>query len=255
MYAGAPRELQRLSGTRWACRHIACRTVLDRLPAIIRVLEEIAAEHSGDRSVDARGLLLKLTCMTCTKVFGDARYLSDLLHSPTLDLCSAVDLVEALVKRFQDYRDETYFEGLWKEVLNTSEKCNVETEPIPKRKTKQSRMLDGHTVMSSVGAETKDTFRASIFYPVLDNMLGELNRRFSKPNCEIMMGIQALNPSSVTFCEEQALFAFASIYECNIDDLGYEVHQMKRILERKVTSGMQKPSSIVELTKSLNPLK
>ncbi|KAJ4939342.1 hypothetical protein JOQ06_028791, partial [Pogonophryne albipinna] len=71
-------------------------------------------------------------------------------ESPTLDLCSAVDLVEALVKRFQDYRDETYFEGLWKEVLNTSAKCNVETDPIPKRKTKRSRMLDGHTVMSSV---------------------------------------------------------------------------------------------------------
>lgn len=203
MYAGAPKELQRLSETRWACRHIACRTVLDRLPAIIRVLEEMAAEHSGDRSVDARGLLAQIDLqfigllVTCTKVFGDARYLSDLLQSPTLDLCSAVDLVEALVKRFQDYRDETYFEGLWKEVLNTSAKCNVETDPIPKRKTKQSRMLDGHTVMSSVGAcseQTKDTFRARIFYPVLDNMLGELNRRFSKPNCEIMMGIQALNP-------------------------------------------------------------
>ena len=122
-YAGAPRELQRLSETRWACRHIACRTVLDRLPAIIGVLEEIAAEHSGDRRVDACGLLAQIDLqfigllVTCTKVFGDARYLSDLLQSPTLDLCSAVDLVEALVKRFQDYRDETYFEGLWKEVL------------------------------------------------------------------------------------------------------------------------------------------
>ena len=69
------------------------------------------------------------------------------------------------------------------------------------------------------------------------------------------MGIQALNPSSVTFCEEHALFAFASIYECNIDDLGHEVHQMKRILEREVTSGMQKPSSIVELTKIIEPFK
>ena len=37
---GTPRELQQLSDTRW---HIACRNVMDRLPAIAQVLEEIAS--------------------------------------------------------------------------------------------------------------------------------------------------------------------------------------------------------------------
>ncbi|KAF0027018.1 hypothetical protein F2P81_019759 [Scophthalmus maximus] len=141
---------------------------------------------------------------------------------------------------------------------NTAEKCDVEVEPTSKRKTKQSRRLDGHTVMSSTGERSKqtmETFRTSIFYAVLDTMLSELNRRFAKPNCEIMLGIQALNPSSNTFCQEEALFAFASIYECNTDDLKHEVYQMKRILERKVKSGIQKPSSIVELTKIIEPFK
>lgn len=90
MYDGAPRELQRLSETRWACRQMACRTVLNRLPAIVRVLEEIAAENSGDRTVDARGLLAQIDLqfigllVKCTKVFGDARCLSDFLQSPSL---------------------------------------------------------------------------------------------------------------------------------------------------------------------------
>lgn len=264
MYPGAPRELQRLSETRWACRHIACHTVLDRLPAIMRLLVEVASENSGDRSIDARGLLAQFDLqfigllVICNKVFGDARCLSDMLQSPSLDLCSAVDLVQALVQNVQAYRDESYFEGLWREILNTAEKCDVEVEPTSKRKTKQSRWLDGHAVMSSTGERSEqsmDTFRTSIFYPVLDNMLSELNRRFAKPNCEIMLGIQALNPSSNTFCQEQALFAFASIYECNTDDLKHELHQMKRILERKVKSGIQKPSSLVELTKFVEPFK
>jgi 3-polyprenyl-4-hydroxybenzoate decarboxylase len=58
---------------------------------------------------------------------------SDILHLLSLD--SAV--VEALVKRVHDERDESTFEGLRKDVLNTAEKCNVETEPTPNGKTKR----------------------------------------------------------------------------------------------------------------------
>ena len=252
-----------MSDTRWACQHTACRTVLKRLPAITRVLEEVAAENHGDRNIDAQGLLAQIDLqfigllVTCTKFFGDAKpSLSDILQSPSLDRCSAVDLVEALVQSFQDYRDESYFERLWKEVLNTAEKHDVETEPIPKRQSKQSKMLDGHTVMSSVrerSEQTRDSFRTSIFYPVLDIMLSELKKRFSKQNCAIMMGIQALNPSSATFCQDEFLFSFASIYACNIDNIRHEVHQMKRVLQKKVACGIQKPSNIVKLTNMIEP--
>ena len=56
MYPGAPRELQRLSDTSWACRacrYMALHTIMDRLPAIKRVLQDIVQEHNGDRSVEA----------------------------------------------------------------------------------------------------------------------------------------------------------------------------------------------------------
>lgn len=57
MFASAPRKLQQLSDTRWACRHIACCTVMGRLPAVIQVLEEIASEkHRHQRQQE----LLKL---------------------------------------------------------------------------------------------------------------------------------------------------------------------------------------------------
>ena len=138
---------------------------------------------------------------------------------------------------FQDYRDEYYFERLWKEVLNTAEKCNVETEAIPKRKSKQSRMLDGCTVMSSEGESSEQTrhfFHTSIFYPVLDIMLSGLKRQFSKPNCAIMIGIQALKPSSANFAKRRLYFHLLLFFACNIDDLRHRVHQMKRVLQRKV---------------------
>jgi len=53
---GAPRELPRLSDTRWACRYAACRNLMDRLPAVIRVLDESSDEANPQRAVDARGL-------------------------------------------------------------------------------------------------------------------------------------------------------------------------------------------------------
>lgn len=59
-----------------------------------------------------------------------------------------------------------------------------------------------------------------------------------------MMIIQALNPASARFCQEEALFPFASIFEYNID-------QMKRILEKKLKSVIQMPSSIVDLTTTI----
>lgn len=57
MYDGVIRELQRLSDTRWACRHVACCNVMDRLPAILQVLEEISAENNPQRAVEAKGIL------------------------------------------------------------------------------------------------------------------------------------------------------------------------------------------------------
>lgn len=60
MFAGEPRELQRLSDTRWACRYVACRNVMDRLTAIMQVLEDISDEDNPDRAVEARGLLVQI---------------------------------------------------------------------------------------------------------------------------------------------------------------------------------------------------
>ncbi|XP_034093931.1 zinc finger MYM-type protein 1-like [Gymnodraco acuticeps] len=85
MYEGAPRELQRLSDTRWACRFISLRNIMDRLPALKRVLQDIAQERNGERSIEARGLLAQLDLefivhlVTLRKVFAETKCLSDML--------------------------------------------------------------------------------------------------------------------------------------------------------------------------------
>lgn len=63
-------------------------------------------------------------------MLGDAKCLSDMLQSSTLDLARAVDLVGALTDTFQDYRTENYFDELWKEVKEVAEQCKIGVQTI-----------------------------------------------------------------------------------------------------------------------------
>lgn len=139
-----PRELQRLTDVRWACRYMACRNLRERLPAVLKVLQEIADEKSGDRSVEARGILSQIDVhfigllVTFCKVLGDAKCLSDILQSSSLDLARAVDLVGALTDTLQNYRSEDVFGKLWKEVEEIVEHCKITVQTVCKRQPKTS---------------------------------------------------------------------------------------------------------------------
>jgi hypothetical protein len=67
----------------------------------------------------------------------------------------------------------------------------------------------------------------------MDNMIGEIDRRFSNKNFNIMQGVQALNPSSTTFLREETVLLLGNAYDSNIEDLKHELHQTRRVLERK----------------------
>ena len=93
MYPGAiPKELQKLSDTRWACRYVACRVVRDRPPAIIRLLTELASGVKGSRALDARALPLHIDAPFVAMLtlmiglLGRTHTVSKMLQSPILDI-------------------------------------------------------------------------------------------------------------------------------------------------------------------------
>ncbi|KAF3845859.1 hypothetical protein F7725_002937 [Dissostichus mawsoni] len=202
-----PRELQRLSDTRWACRFISLRNIMDRLPALKRVLQDIAQERNGERSIEARGLLAQLDLEFIV-------HLVTLRKSSSLDLSKAVDLVGSLVQTLNDFRQESFFDNLWDEVLNISEQCDTAIQPAAKRQKRLSSKLAESFVLTTVGQreteQDKHGFRTAFFYPVIDQMLNELNRRFSNTNCDMMNSIQALNPKSKEFLKETLCFHLLS---------------------------------------------
>ncbi|XP_062853960.1 zinc finger MYM-type protein 1-like isoform X2 [Trichomycterus rosablanca] len=263
MFDGAPRELQQLSDTRWACRHIACRNVMDRLPAIVQVLEEIASENHPQRAVEARGILAQIdlnfagSLVLFKKVLSDSKFLSDMLQSKTVDYAKAVELIEALKETLIQYRSQASFEEMWSETLDLCQRSNIDTtQRKPKRPRQTAKVLQDTVIHSTLGQhvvpDSKHTFCVSVYYPVLDNMIGEIGRRFSNTNCKIMQGVQALNPSSPTFLREEAVLLLAEAYDSNIEDLKHELHQTKRVLDRK-KGEKESPTTLMEFTQFLDP--
>ena len=261
MYQWAPRELQRLIETRWACRYNACKTVKDRLPAIMCLLKRLSEERNGDRATEARGLLAQIDLqfiallLTMTQVFGKIKHLSDALQSPQLNLGVAVTLVDSLVDTLNSYREGSVFNEIWDNAMALAEQCSVGV--ASRRQVTPSSRLEGYYISTPIAQRQvntdKESFRTGSFIPILDVLLSEIRRRFSKESCVIMEGIQALNPGSSTFCEKTVILALASQYKCNTEDLEFEIPQLKRILGRKQTSGLETPSSLLDLTVFLEP--
>src|SRR5688572_5359924 len=73
-----PRELQRISDTRWAFRSYACRNFCYRFASVLRLLMELEDDSNADRVVDARGLraqidgnfmlLLEIFCVILSEI-------------------------------------------------------------------------------------------------------------------------------------------------------------------------------------------
>ncbi len=108
MYPGKPqRELHRLSDTRWACRYFSCRNTRDRLPAILKTLQDISDEDNADRAIDARGLASQLdftfTVMLTVfcNILQESKGLSNMLQNPEVDLAKAVDIVDTFKNKLQ----------------------------------------------------------------------------------------------------------------------------------------------------------
>lgn len=126
-----------------------------------------------------------------------------MLQSPIMNLAAAVSLVESLLDTLQQYRSEAFFEVIWKEVEEMAVTFEVSLERIEKKLPKLTGRVYDYIITTSterrVDRDHRESFQRHVFYPVLDSITAEQYRYFSKLNCKIMKGIQALHPQSSTF--------------------------------------------------------
>lgn len=249
MYPGRqPRVLKRLSDTRWACQYNACKVIMDTLPCILQTLTELAENHSGKRAFDARCLLNNITFSTIvclimfSKILQQTKLISDMLQSPSVNLAAAADHIDVLQSDLKEQRNAEPWHMIWEEAAGLAKEVDISVESIPTKRTKRRPgRLDSSVVMSTVGAGTEmtceDEFKIQLYYPVMDVLLSELDRRFNTQNKMLLKSIASLDPTSGTFLNKEALLAMVEQYHINDEYLEVELKQAQRLIETKRASG------------------
>ena len=265
LHPGEPvRQLQRLSDTRWACRVVACRNLRDRLDAVICTLEDIVEESHGDRATDAQCLLsmidykfvllLHLFCHLLGKIHG----VSTQLQADSTDLTVAAELVQTLLTTLKDTRaDGEFVDNIDSDARSLCAKCKIDCILQRRRARRMPRRYDNSLTDESVGhrtaIDTLEAFRLHIYLPVIDCIIGELERRFSDSSLTVMLGVQALTPKHSSFLDKEKLEAFTVLYHGNVEDAGHEIYQLQRLLQRAEQSS--KVFTLLDLACFLQPYK
>jgi len=245
-----PRQLQRLSDTRWACRVTACRNVRDRFDAVMMTLEEIADGDNADRAVEAKGLMCVLDFKFVLMVFvfcdllGLIHSVSTQLQCSSINLSCAADLIKTLSETLTQKRESNdAVAPLFDAAETMCNKCGIEAKLVTRRQRKLPKRLAASVVEQTVGQRieicNQNQFRQHVYLPIIDCVIAELDARFSAQATTVMLGVQALSPKSATFLNQTDLNAFAELYRGDTEDLGHEVYQLKRLLARSESSSQQ----------------
>lgn len=243
-----PRMLKKISDTRWSCQYAMCKVMIKTIAAVYATLEEISSEHRGKRAVDATSLLkaMNFSFLLSLVMFSDllhrTKLLSDMLQSPTLDLAAAADMVETVREDILKQRSHDIWSSIWDTAENLAKEVEIPVEiSIPKRKKRVSLMLKDSVVMETTGQDeetTKQSLCTSLFYPVLDNMLSEFDRRFNKSNIQLLHSIAALDPRSSKFMDINHIQHMALQYNVETEYLNIELTQAKRLVSQKQSEGV-----------------
>ncbi len=131
-----------------------------------------------------------------------------------MDLISAVSSVQSLKQALYDLRNEAKMEEFVQEAENYCQVTNLkvtslEEEGLAKRKwTIPAHFHTGSEILygeSSAVQEDqpdpslcqKNRFRRDLYYPFLDRLSTELDRRFSSQACEILLQASTFHPTKL----------------------------------------------------------
>ena len=231
------RRLQRLSNTRWACRYFAVDAVCSTFDSLLAALEAITEWDNREKAVEAKGIVLQvrsfkfLILLVISRILSCTKGLSDQLQSSSIDMAKAADLVVATVGILQDFRTDSKWEQLFKYVQDIASLHNIHAE-VPRSQCSRQlprRYEDGlvmETTRSRVGLMASEHLKISIYFPVLDAMLSELDHRFAE-NLEYMRCIQAYGPRSL---RPNSIRTLAECYGLDMGSLSVECSLAKQTL-------------------------
>lgn len=259
-------ELKSISETRWICQIAACIAVKRTLPIILLLLNKVSLETKCEKSLEASSLLdhINFEFLFCLHLFCETLHelqiVSDYLQKSDSDLSSSSSLVNALILHLNEYRNDIEkFSILIKEVNLTAKNSNIknlETQKLVRTKKLPANLANylTETISESRKIQNNDDLRLMIFYPVIDRIVNELNRRF-KINSPTLNGISSLNPKNSTFLNFDNILPFASHYGVDTDSLEVELKLLPKLIKRQKEENNYEIKTILDFAKLLDNYK
>ncbi len=128
-------------------------------------------------------------------IFRVTKFASNQLQSPNLDISSANDLIQSVVTALSEKHSDEYWSDIQNHANELCAKAGLALGSIPpqRRETRQQsqRIMDFIVEAPVHCAHTSDDdLCTDCFYQVLDRLISELTRHFSKDADDMMMGSQ-----------------------------------------------------------------
>ncbi|XP_050505348.1 52 kDa repressor of the inhibitor of the protein kinase-like [Diabrotica virgifera virgifera] len=203
------RQLVSLCETRWVDRHDAVILFFCALPEIVDSFTEISEWKESESAKKAVLYINSITstefifsCVCLVDILKRTLPLSKLLQKPNLDLNKASNAVTDTLTCLKDRRRncDDHFTELYLEALTTSEKLGVQL--------KMPRVVKSQRHRENYEAETvMEYYRMSMYIPLLDNVITDLQTRFSEENLlcfdlNLLMPANMLNTNVSEKCLE-----------------------------------------------------
>ena len=174
----------------------------------------------------------------------------------TIDYGKASVLILSIIDQMKNLRNEESFRSIYDQIIQFCQMYNIDIKQKRKRcrtRTIPARFSDS-IITSSVGhrddeANDESQIRTSIYYPLIDAILIELNDRFSNSNINLLTSLSSLNPENENFLKFQSLRQFAEHLSCDQNQLENELNVIKSMVKD------DKLKSIAGLYKRLTPYK
>lgn len=169
------------------------------------LLDKIILESKCEKSLETSSFLvdknfeflfyLHLFCETLPEL----KIVSDFLQKSKSDLSSSCSLINALISRLNEYRNNIKKFNILIEGVNlTTKNNNIKSLKAPKLISMEKLLANlAYYLIAKISElrkiPNKNYLQLIIFYLVIDKMVSELNRRFNI-NSSILKVISSLNP-------------------------------------------------------------
>ncbi|XP_050513305.1 52 kDa repressor of the inhibitor of the protein kinase-like [Diabrotica virgifera virgifera] len=205
-------QLSGLCETRWVERHNGVLQFRESLPKIHECLDAVSSWSDSQTSAKAKILIsatsepeFLVTTICLSEVLSHTLPLSRFFQRPKIDLKSARDMLNDVLKILNRKREKCneIFSSLYDEICGIADELSIEIK-LP-RLAKKQRNRENYPCENP-----QDYFKRSIYIPILDNVIEDLQSRFPEETLNLY-SFSILFPELLEKSDEESIANAAHI--------------------------------------------